>query len=153
MTIHVTLEHGCRHGALAVCFFAVACALSACSGDETEHPSAQGAQAHASSSAGLPDGRIEAGEKLAAAKGKATGQSCIDCHGPNGNAPIDPTYAKLGGQYADYLAHSLQMYRNGDRDHALMSQQVKELDDQQIADLAAYFSSRPSQLRDLYGSH
>ena len=35
-------------------------------------------------------------------KGKATNQSCIDCHGADGNAPIDPTYPKLGGQYGDY---------------------------------------------------
>ena len=42
------------------------------------------------------------------------------------------------------------MYRDGDREHALMSQQAKDLNDQQIADLAAYFGSRPSQLRDLH---
>ena len=61
-----------------------------------------------SSSAGLPSGHVMAGEQLAKAKGKATGQSCIDCHGADGNAPIDPTYPKLGGQYADYIAHALQ---------------------------------------------
>lgn len=115
--------------------------------------SADGAQGHASSSAGLPDGRVQAGETLAAVKGKATGQSCIDCHGGDGNNPIDPTYPKLGGQYRDYLAHSLQMYRDGSREHVLMSQQARDLSDQQIADLAAYFASRPTQLRDLRGVH
>jgi cytochrome c553 len=129
----------------------LAFALGACSGQDT-------AQGHAGeedrrSSAGLPAGRIEAGAKLAVAKGKATGQSCIDCHGKDGNAPLDATYPKLGGQYHDYLAHSLQMYRDGDREHALMTQQAKDLTDQQIADLAAYFGSRPSQLRDLSGTY
>src|SRR3546814_4206683 len=76
---------------------------------------------------------------------------CVDCHGEEGNAPIDASYPKLGGQYHDYLAHSLQEYRNGNREHALMSQQAKDLTDQQIADLAAYFGSRPSHLRDLHG--
>ena len=76
-------------------------------------------------------------------KGKATNQSCIDCHGADGNAPIDPTYPKLGGQYGDYLAHALQAYRAGDRQHALMTPQAKDLSDQDIADLAAYFGSRP----------
>jgi cytochrome c553 len=99
----------------------------------------------------LPAGRIHVGEQLAKAKGKATGQSCIDCHGADGNAPIDPTYPKLGGQYADYLAHALQQYRSGDRQNALMTGQATQLSDQDIADLAAYFGSRPSQLRDLHG--
>ena len=132
----------------------LALALSACSGGDTpaEHSAADRAEGHTSSSAGLPAGHIEAGEKLAATKGKATGQSCVDCHGADGNAPIDPTYPKLGGQYHDYIAHSLQMYRDGDREHALMSQQAKDLSDQQIADLAAYFGSRPSQLRDLHNA-
>jgi cytochrome c553 len=101
----------------------------------------------------LPDGRIAAGEQLANVKGAATGQSCIDCHGADGNVPLDPTYPKLGGQYRDYLAHALQTYRSGARDHALMSSQARGLDDQQIADLAAYFASRPGQLRDLPGAH
>lgn len=33
-----------------------------------------------------------------------------------------------------------------------MASQAKELSDQQIADLAAYFASVPSQLRDLHGA-
>lgn len=128
-------------------------ALSACSSGDTpaEHSEADRAEGHTSSSAGLPAGHMEDGKKLSVRKGKATGQSCIDCHGAEGNAPIDPTYPKLGGQYHDYIAHSLQMYRDGDREHPLMSQQAKELSDQEIANLAAYFGSRPSQLRDLHG--
>lgn len=131
--------------------------LAACS--QSEAPAEHGAEAehaapeHAapqSSSAGLPTGHVEVGEKLAAAKGEATGQSCVDCHGAEGNAPIDPTYPKLGGQYADYLAHALQQYRSGDREHALMSVQAKTLTDQQIADLAAYFGSREGSVHDLH---
>jgi len=130
-----------------------ALALAACSGQDSSHAAAEGPAHAASSSAGLPAGRIAAGEQLASAKGKATGQSCVDCHGPDGNAPIDATYPKLGGQYADYLAHALQEYRKGDRQHALMTPQAASLSDQDIADLAAYFGARPSQLRDLHGVH
>jgi cytochrome c553 len=90
-----------------------------------------------SSSAGLPRGRIEVGEKLSMAKGKATGQSCVDCHGAEGNAPID--------------AHALKAYRSGDRQHALMTAQASNLSDQHISDLAAYFSTRRTKLRDLHG--
>jgi len=120
--------------------FAAAAALAACT------PADGG-----SSSAGLPKGRIDAGELQANVKGEATGQSCADCHGADGNQPLDPTYPKIGGQYVDYLGHALQQYRSGRRDHSLMSNQAQGLSDQQIADLAAYFSAQPSQLRDLHG--
>jgi cytochrome c553 len=124
-------------------------ALSACSPSQAP----EGAAAAKSSSAGLPPGFVAAGEKQANAKGVATGQSCIDCHGAEGNAPIDPSYPILAGQYVDYLAYALESYRNGSRDHVMMSMQAKDLTDQQIADLAAYFGSRNSQLVNLTGSH
>lgn len=122
--------------------FSAAAALAACSPADGE-----------SSSAGLPNGRADAGELQANVKGQATGQSCTDCHGADGNQPLDPTYPKIGGQYADYLGHALQQYRSGARDHSLMSNQAQGLSDQQIADLAAYFASQPSQLRDLSGAY
>ena len=144
-----------RNLAIAPALLATALVLSACSGSEApaEHAEATEHAAPTSSSAGLPDGNIAAGEKLASTKGEATGQSCVDCHGAEGNAPIDPTYPTIGGQYADYLGHALQAYRNGDRQHALMSSQAKALTDQQIADLAAYFSTRDSELVTLHGAH
>jgi cytochrome c553 len=128
-----------------------ALALAACSSGQDSSPAAADAPA-ASSSAGLPSGRIAIGEQLATAKGKATGQSCVDCHGPDGNVPLDASYPKIGGQYADYLAHALQAYRKGERDHALMTPQATGLSDQDIADLSAYFGSRPAQIRDLHGA-
>lgn len=136
---------------LLACTLASAFALSAC-GKQEEHPAAA---AHASSSAGLPKGDAEAGKALASKKG-STGQSCVDCHGAEGNAPIDASYPKLGGQYADYIEHSLQAYRSGDRGGSpttdLMGGQAKGLTDQQIADLAAYFAGATSTLRDLHGA-
>ncbi|MFA0922400.1 c-type cytochrome [Xanthomonas fragariae] len=132
--------------------------MAACSQSQVESTDhSAGDTGHASgehgsgSSAGLPAGRAAAGDKLANAKGKATGQSCVDCHGADGNAPIDPGYPKLGGQYGDYLAHALQAYRSGDRQHPLMTAQAATLSDQDIADLAAYFGARQTKLHDLHG--
>lgn len=113
---------------------------------QAEHPLPK------SSSAGLPDGNPAAGEKLASVRG-ASGQACVDCHGAEGNAPIDPSYPVLAGQYEDYIAYSLLGYREGRRDHPLMAPQAKSLSDQQIADLSAYFASRPGSLADLQGAH
>jgi cytochrome c553 len=139
---------------------ALACALALSACGKQEELAAEGAgheaeAAHASSSAGLPEGDAEAGKALASKKG-STGQSCVDCHGTEGNAPIDASYPKLGGQYADYIEHSLQAYRSGDRGGSpttdLMAGQAKGLTDQQIADLAAYFAGATSTLRDLHGA-
>jgi len=143
-----------RHAiALSVALLLAACSQSQVenSADSAADPGHASGEQGSGSSAGLPAGRIAAGEARAKVKGKATGQSCIDCHGADGNQPIDPTYPKLGGQYGDYLAHALQAYRAGDRQHPLMTGQATDLSDQDIADLAAYFGSRPSQLRDLHG--
>ena len=137
---------------LAIALLAATGLLAACSpAGETpaEHSSADRAEGHTTSSSGLPAGDAAAGAKLAETKNAKTGQACVDCHGAAGNAPIDPTYPKLGGQYYDYVAHALQMYRDGERKHALMASQAADLTDQQIADLAAYFGSQPSQLGEL----
>lgn len=138
--------------ALAVALALGALTLAACSTEAPEGDAAHGGSGrqHASSSAGLPAGRAEAGARIAADKERSpTKQSCIDCHGPAGNAPIDAAYPRLGGQYADYLAHSLQAYRAGDRQHALMSSQAENLSDQQIADLSAYFAAQQATVADL----
>jgi cytochrome c553 len=144
----------------AVALLASALALAACSPagqTPAEHSSADRGEGHTRSSSGLPEGHAAAGEKLAGTKNAKTGQACVDCHGAAGNAPIDPTYPKLGGQYHDYIAHSLQMYRDGDRGGSptsdLMAGQAHDLTDQQVADLAAYFGTQPTQLRDLHGIH
>ena len=133
---------------------ACALALSACGGKtEGEHPAAEAEPA--SSSAGLPKGDIAAGLDIAT-KGTQGVAACTSCHGAEGNAPIDGMYPKLGGQYADYLAHSLQGYRGGTRAGAtadVMAAQAKNLSDQQIADLAAYYASVPGSLRDLQNAN
>ena len=137
-------------GTLAIALLAAGC------GNKPEEGHAEGAtteHAAQASSAGLPAGNIANGEKLASAKIEATGQACVDCHGAEGNTPLDPTYPKLGGQYADYLAYALQSYRDGKRGGTgttdLMATQAKALTDQQIADLAAYYGSVQGQLKDL----
>lgn len=130
---------------LAPLALAAALSLAACT---SEAPAGAGAALP-----GMPTGNIAAGEQLANTKGEATGQSCIDCHGVDGNNPIDLTYPKLGGQFADYLAYGLRAYRDGTREHALMAMQAQGLSDQEIADLSVYFASRDSQLRTLQGAH
>ncbi|GGE60579.1 c-type cytochrome [Massilia psychrophila] len=87
-------------------------------------------------------GSIASGEAL------AKKYSCAACHGADYNKPIDPSYPKLAGQYADYLAHALVAYKRGDgpygRNNAIMGGQVKPLSDKDIVDIAAYLGSLPA---------
>ncbi len=67
---------------------------------------------------------------------------CAACHGADGKA-IQPAYPNLAGQHASYLAKQLTEYRDGGRVNALMTGQAANLTDQDILDLAAYYSEMP----------
>lgn len=74
--------------------------------------------------------------------GRVKSAPCAACHGEDGLGTA-PNFPVIAGQYADYLVHSLKQYRSGERENALMAPWVSDLSDQDIADLAAYFSSLP----------
>lgn len=73
--------------------------------------------------------------------GKAKSTPCAGCHGVDGNSST-PSFPKLAGQHEDYLYHSLKAYKSGKRKNAIMSGQVANLSDQDMKDLAAYFSKQ-----------
>lgn len=135
---------------------ALAVLLSACSGggEKGHEAKAEGParETAPNSMASLPSGNAEHGKVLAETK-TGNRQACAECHGPAGNAPIDPTYPRLAGQYADYLAHTLQTYRDGERQQSVMGLQAKDLSDQDIADVAAYFAAQNGDLGDLATAH
>jgi len=81
-----------------------------------------------------------------AASGKQKSQSCAACHGPDGNAPTGPDFPRLAGQHYDYLLKALRDYKSGARKNPIMSGQVSGLSTQDMADLAAYFSSQKGSL-------
>ncbi|KAA9132111.1 cytochrome c [Marinihelvus fidelis] len=85
----------------------------------------------------LPQFAVAAGD---AAAGKEKSVPCQACHGEDGLG-IDPTYPKLAGQHADYLAKSLADYRDGRRVNPLMSGFATNLTDEDIEDLAAWYAS------------
>lgn len=80
-----------------------------------------------------------AGDPMA---GKYLSSQCIGCHGIPRYTNAYPTYyvPKLWGQHEAYLLSALQGYRDGARKHPTMQGQAASLSDQQMADLAAYFS-------------
>lgn len=87
---------------------------------------------------------IENGKALAAK------YNCASCHGADYSKPIDPSYPKLAGQHKEYLEHALRTYKRGDgangRNNAIMAGFAKPLSNKDMADLAAYLHSLPSEL-------
>jgi cytochrome c553 len=65
-------------------------------------------------------------------------ERCVSCHTLEGNTP-DPTIPRNIGQSVFALYKQLQDFRSGAHVNEIMSLLVKDLDDKQIADLAAYY--------------
>lgn len=84
-----------------------------------------------------------------AERGKAkAAQVCGACHGPEGNKPSAPDQPVLAGQYPDYLVQALGDYKSGRRNNPIMKGFASQLSKQDMEDLAAWFSSRPTPLHD-----
>lgn len=77
----------------------------------------------------LKSAQIEKGQSLTA--------TCEGCHAPQGMAP------NLDGQLDTYLYKELMDYRSGARQHAVMSALSQGLSDQDVIDLAAFYSQKP----------
>ena len=73
--------------------------------------------------------------------GKAKSAPCAACHGADGNS-VNPAWPKIAGQGAPYLVTQLSMFKDGTRTNALMAPQAAALSEQDMHDLAAYYSSQ-----------
>jgi cytochrome c553 len=76
-----------------------------------------------------------------AAAGKTKSATCLACHGPDGNSP-NPIWPKLAGQHPTYIKKQLIAFKSGERKNDLMSPMAMPLSEQDMDDLAAYFSSQ-----------
>jgi len=85
------------------------------------------------SAAALAEGSAEAGQAKSA--------TCMACHGADGNSP-NPEWPNLAGQHAGYLLGQLKAFKSGERQNDLMSPMAMILSDEDMADLAAYFSTQ-----------
>lgn len=80
------------------------------------------------------------------ARGLEISQVCQSCHGEDGNLALEDDYPIIAGQHFDYLVRSLRAYRSGERDHAIMSSFARDLTDQDIRDLAAWYARQDGPL-------
>ena len=69
---------------------------------------------------------------------------CAACHGENGVA-TQPMYPNLAGQQASYIEHALHAYKSGERKNPIMGAQVTSLSDEDIKELAEWFSTQPAK--------
>ncbi|EGU40526.1 MULTISPECIES: c-type cytochrome [Vibrio] len=81
--------------------------------------------------------------------GKAKSQTCVACHGADGNSLITQ-YPKLAGQHEKYLEKQLKELKLGmtsggkqGRYEPVMGAMAMPLSEQDMADLAAYYASLP----------
>ena len=78
-----------------------------------------------------------------AAEGAKKTQMCTGCHGIVGWRTAYPEVykvPKIGGQHGAYIVKALTEYKSGERSHPSMRAIAASLSDQDMADLAAYFS-------------
>jgi cytochrome c553 len=88
--------------------------------------------------AGLLGGQAFAGELMA---GKAKVEAaCQVCHGVDGKATVAMA-ANLSGQQKEYIIAQLEAYRSGQRNHPQMNIIAKMLSDDDIENVAEWYSS------------
>lgn len=77
--------------------------------------------------------------------------ACIACHGANFSSPTDPSYPKIGGQYADYLYVALKSYKVQNspvigRSNPIMGGIVAQYTLQELRLMANYLASVEGEL-------
>lgn len=74
-------------------------------------------------------------------QGRILSRQCQTCHGRDGFAQI-PIAPHIGGEPASYLTTQLTAFRDGAREHEMMTVVAKALTDQAIADVAAWYAQQ-----------
>ena len=87
-------------------------------------------------------GTAQAGGELAG--GAELAEECANCHGDDGKG--DEDFPAIAGQDAAILVIFLKTFKSGERtsEDDVMQEYTEDLTDQDMADVAAYFSSLPA---------
>ena len=75
------------------------------------------------------------------AAGEQKAESCANCHGQKGNSS-NALRPNLAAQQPTYIANQLKAFKSGDRINPMMQPMAANLNNEDIANLAAYFSSQ-----------
>ena len=80
--------------------------------------------------------------------GRQKSSMCVGCHNIPGYKTAFPSVysvPKIDGQHAAYIVSSLRAYKANERPHPSMRAVAASLSDQDMADLAAFYSSGPAK--------
>jgi cytochrome c553 len=77
----------------------------------------------------------------------ARAQGCSTCHGAHGEGTADVNFPRIAGKPAGYLFNQLKNFRDGQRSYPPMNYLVAYMHDDYLQELAAYFSSQPTEQR------
>jgi cytochrome c553 len=69
---------------------------------------------------------------------------CMGCHAIPGYSNVYPTYhvPRVGGQHSAYIVAALKAYKAKQRSHPTMQAQAATLSEEDMNDIAAFFSSK-----------
>jgi cytochrome c553 len=91
---------------------------------------------------GIANSAIAADTVVGSAEAGATKAAvCTACHGVNGNS-ANPEWPNLAGQNAVYVREQLGMFKARKRINEIMFPIVKDMSDQDFADVAAFFAAQ-----------
>lgn len=75
------------------------------------------------------------------AAGEQKAEPCVNCHGQKGNSS-NAQWPNLAAQQSTYLVNQLKAFKAGDRINVMMNSMTTSLSNEDINNLAAYFSSQ-----------
>ncbi len=75
------------------------------------------------------------------AVGEQKAEPCVSCHGPKGNSS-NAQWPNLAAQQSTYLANQLKAFKAADRINIMMQSMTANLSNEDINNLAAYFSKQ-----------
>ena len=81
-------------------------------------------------------------------RGQTKSSMCVGCHNIPGYKTAFPSVysvPKLDGQHGAYIVSALRAYKSGERKHPSMRAIAASLSDADMADLAAFYATQPTQ--------
>lgn len=73
--------------------------------------------------------------------GETAAAACVGCHGAKG-VSASPAFPNLAGQYPDYIVHALKQYKSGERSNPMMAPMVTNLSEDDMKNLALFYSKQ-----------
>lgn len=77
------------------------------------------------------------------AAGEQKSANCMGCHGPKGKSS-SAQWPNIAAQQSAYIVNQLNAFKTGTRENPMMQSMAANLSDDDINNLAAYYSSQPA---------